>query len=206
MMIRLSQADSLHACRVSGTFRPGVRAGHAGAVAATIISGILLIGAATTAHAQLATPTVDLSKILSACSFPVSAAACGYSTQSAAADRVSVVSGGRDGPTALRLHTNSGDSNIFGSGANERADVALTQAQTGCYEGTEQWWAHSMLFPSDFSLTGSWGQAVFDFHHTTSGAGQANLEIGVNSAGMMNLHGNGGAPTTPTWRPPEYSV
>jgi chitodextrinase len=157
-------------------------------------------------NAQLAMPTVDVTKILSACSFPVSAAACGYSTQAKSADRVSVVSGGRDGSTALRLHTNSGDNNVFGSGTNERTDVALTQAQTNCYQGVEQWWAHSMLFPSDFNLTGGWGQAVFDFHHTTSGSGQANVEIGVNSSGMMNLHGNGGAPTTPTWRPPEFSV
>src|SRR4051812_24568112 len=101
-MIRFSQANSLHACRVSGTFRAGTKAGHVSAVAATIVGAVLLAGVAATAHAQLATPTIDATKILSACSFPVSAAACGYSVQSYSADRVAVVNGGRDGSTALR--------------------------------------------------------------------------------------------------------
>src|SRR5262249_46270636 len=29
---------------------------------------------------------------------------------------------------------------------------------------------------------------------------------GVSPAGMMNLHSNGGAPTTPRWRAPDFSV
>ena len=129
-MIRFSEANSLHACRVSATSRSSARAGHAGAVAATIIGSVLLVSVASSAHAQLVTPTLDTADMVSSCTCRTSATACGYSLQATASSRITVVSGGRDGNTALRLDTESGDSNVFGSGANERTDVALTLGWT----------------------------------------------------------------------------
>jgi hypothetical protein len=37
---------------------------------------------------------------------------------------------GRDGPSAVRLHTDPGDSNVAGSLENERNDLTLSQAAT----------------------------------------------------------------------------
>src|SRR5258706_588246 len=82
----------------------------------------------------------------------------------------------------VRLHTRPGDSNVAGSGRAERNDLALSQGTTDCYEGREQWWAHSILFPDDYvdppkSSEKSWNWAVvFDFHNANPGGGQANFQ------------------------------
>jgi len=134
------------------------------------------------------------------CSFASSPSDCGFSEQAKVAGRASILnpaalslsvsalaaSGrvpGRDGSNAVRLHTEPGDSDVAGSLANERNDLALSQKATDCYEGREQWWAHSILFPDDYadpppSTVTSWNFAtVFDFHNTSPGAGQANFQI-----------------------------
>lgn len=97
-----------------------------------------------------------------------------------APDRATIVSPGRDGPTAVQLTTQPGDSNIDGSGTNERADLELTASSDYCNQGQEEWWAHSLMFPRGYTTppsgtTWNWG-VVFDFHHSGP-TGQANFEI-----------------------------
>src|SRR5262249_25171851 len=108
-------------------------------------------------------PPTPLPKAAFSCSFSSSPSDCGFSEQAKAPGRASVVSGaqvrsvaglanvgaalGRDGSNAVRLHTEPGDSNVAGSGANERDDLTLSPSETDCSEGREQWWAHSILFP-----------------------------------------------------------
>src|SRR5256885_1887992 len=82
------------------------------------------------------------------CGFEASWSACGFSQQAKAPDRVTLVEvAGRSG---VRLRTLPGDRDIAGSGEAERADLALSPEASGCFEGQEQWWAHSLLFPSDY--------------------------------------------------------
>ena len=142
------------------------------------------------------------------CSFAGSPSDCGFAEQAKAPGRASVVDGGlvgsvaglarvgvqigRDGPTSVRLHTEPGDSNVAGSLDAERDDLALTQAATDCYEGREQWWAHSILFPDDYvdppaSTAIAWNWAtVFDFHNSSPGAGQANFQVNAWPATAMS--------------------
>jgi hypothetical protein len=89
-----------------------------------------------------------------------------------------------NGVKAVRLHTEPGDNNVAGSGMWERNDLALSQADTDGYEGKDHWWAHSILFPDDYvdppqsEVGGPWNASVvFDFHNTTAGGGQANMQI-----------------------------
>jgi hypothetical protein len=90
---------------------------------------------------------------------------------------------GRDGLTAVRLHTEPGDTDVAGSGINERNDLQLSQDASGGFQGMEWWYSHSILFPDDYvdppmSTDTTWNWAtVFDCHNTTSGAGQANFQI-----------------------------
>jgi chitodextrinase len=113
--------------------------------------------------------------------------------QKAGTNRVTVVNVARDGGTGLRLHTEPGDSNVSGSGDHERNDISIPQATTGGYEGQEQWWAHSMLFPDDYALppAGTWG-VVFDFHDTRNQGGQANFDMFTGSDGRLSVRGHGG--------------
>jgi hypothetical protein len=125
-------------------------------------------------------PPVDPGSILFFCTFLVSPTDCGFGEQAKAAGRASLISIARDGLTGVRLHTEPGDDNVAGSGSAERNDLTLSQSATDCYEGREHWWAHSVLFPSDYVVppagaTWHWG-LVFDFHHTGSG-GQANFQV-----------------------------
>jgi chitodextrinase len=161
---------------------------------------------AAPASAQLVTPTADPGNISYSCTFAVSAYACNMFEESAVTPgRSTVVTPGADGSTSLRLHTEPGDNNVFGSNANERDDVSITQAMTNCYEGQTMWYAHSMLFPSDFVLPNNW-LVVFDFHNSSPGPGQANLEIDVGSNGNMQFSGYGGVVPYPTWRSPDYTA
>jgi len=108
--------------------------------------------------------------------------------------RAVVVNIGRDGGTALRLHTDPGDNNVSGSGNSERNDVALQY--TNSYQGDEQWWAHSILFPDDYAVT-PWDQptaraVVFDFHDTRNQGGQANFHVVVEPGGLLTFVANAG--------------
>jgi hypothetical protein len=142
------------------------------------------------------------------CNFRASWSTCGFSEQAKAPDRISLVEVA--GVSGVRLRTLPGDQGIAGSGNAERADLVLSPEATGCFQGQEQWWAHSLLFPSDYTLpvatpaiSWPWG-VVFDFHHTGS-TGQANFQIEVSgdppqlsfaiSAGAMVSNGAPGSPT-----------
>jgi hypothetical protein len=89
------------------------------------------------------------------------------------------------GVNAVRLHTEPGDNNVNGSGTHERNDLILNQSLTDGYEGKEQWWAHSVLFPDDYvdppeSTLSNWHFGlVADFHNTSDlpFGGQANFQV-----------------------------
>jgi hypothetical protein len=98
----------------------------------------------------------------------------------------------RDGKRSVRLHTEPGDTDVAGSGANgERNDLRLASIATDCFEGQEQWWAHSVLFPNDYVVPppGAWG-VVFAFHHNGP-VGQANFHVDAAFEGLR-LRGYGG--------------
>jgi Polysaccharide lyase len=115
------------------------------------------------------------------CDFPNTPTDCGFALQAAATDRAMIVGPGRVGPTAVELTTEPGDINLFGSGTAERADLELPPSAAYCNQGQEEWWAHSVMFPSGYVipvvdlLVSNWG-VVFDFHHTGS-TGQANFQV-----------------------------
>ena len=146
-------------------------------------------------HVQTLRTTVKLR-----CTFINSPSDCGFQLQAKAQSRASGAQGARDGRAGLRLRTEPGDDNVAGSGAMERADAYLSQAQTGCYEGREQWWEHSILFPDDFSMPTWQMYVVFDFHNTNAGAGQANFHVNFSpqsdpdGPGVLIFRGYGGAP------------
>jgi len=143
------------------------------------------------------TPPPVVSRVTFSCAFTGSPSACGFTEQAKAPGRASILSLsilgsvltsarvgiGRDGSNAVRLHTEPGDSNVAGSLDAERNDLTLSQTTTDCYEGREQWWAHSILFPDDYvdpppSTASTWTFAtVFDFHNSNPGGGQANFQI-----------------------------
>ena len=119
------------------------------------------------------------------CTFANSPTECGFRLQVKASDRASIVNIGRDGTTSLRLRTEPGDDNVARSGAMERTDVYLSQEDTGCHEGREQWWEHSILFPDDYvappasaNYSFSWN-VIFDFHNSAPGPWQANFHTEV---------------------------
>ena len=127
------------------------------------------------------------------CTFQSSPGECGFGIQAKSSTRVSIVDGGRDGSTAVRLRTMPGDDNVFGSGSSERADLSLSQSNTNCSQGKEAWWAHSVMFPSDYvSPTNGFG-VVMDFHHTGS-SGQANFHVDASRwDGKLHFRGYGGS-------------
>ena len=142
------------------------------------------------------------------CTFATSWSECGLRAQAAAAQRITLTEVA--GVHGVRLETEPGDAGIAGSGRAERTDLALSPAATGCGEGAEQWWTHSLLFPADYRLPQvteadrwPWG-VVFAFHQTGS-EGQANYEIEVAgeppqlrlaiSAGPVVSNGAPGSPT-----------
>jgi hypothetical protein len=115
------------------------------------------------------------------CNFPDAPTNCGFVLQAAASDRAMIVGPGRAGPTAVELTTEPGDTNLFGSGVDERADLALPASASYCNQGQEEWWAHSLMFPGGYVIppaaaaSFNWG-VVFDFHNT-GGSGQANFQV-----------------------------
>ncbi len=108
--------------------------------------------------------------------------------------RATLVNFGRDGGTAVRLHTEPGDNNVTGSGAHERNDLQLSQEQTDGYQGREAWWAHSILFPDDFVVTPNMFYVAADFHNSDPGPWQANFHTDASryDGAMLHLRGYGG--------------
>ncbi|MEO8717162.1 MAG: heparin lyase I family protein, partial [Burkholderiales bacterium] len=162
-----------------------------------------------TSGAQASAP-VDPTTTAFYCSFANGWQNCGFGEQAKALPRATLVT--VSGVSAVRLHTEPGDDNIYGSGTSERNDLSTSQATTDGYEGKEQWWAHSVLFPNDYvdppeSSASSWNfGAVADFHNTTNGGGQANFQITAMPATAisldrptgLNFQINHGSQTSPT--------
>jgi hypothetical protein len=106
--------------------------------------------------------------------------------------RSAFVSRSRSGKSAIRLHTEPGDSHVHGSGHWERNDLAKPPDKSYCNQGQEEWWGHSILFPDDFVFPpGPEAGAVFDFHHDAS-RGQANFAIQTVPGMGLRLRGYGG--------------
>ena len=169
---------------------------------ALVLGSLLAVAAPSDAHAH-----TDVAARFG-CEFLAPWSTCGFSPQAKAPDRVTLVEvAGRPG---VRLRTLPGDHGVAGSGGAERADMALSPEATGCFQGQEQWWAHSLLFPPDYEAPVAtpadpwpWG-VVFAFHHTGS-QGQANFQVEVAdvpprlrlaiSAGPVVSSGAPGSPT-----------
>src|SRR5262245_38565045 len=94
---------------------------------------VILLGAASSTPAQ--TPVPDPASILYACDFSGTFSSCGLFEQSFVPGRATIVNVGRDGTTAVRLHTEPGDINVAGSGTNERDDLALSDGASACSQG-----------------------------------------------------------------------
>ena len=131
------------------------------------------------------------------CTFAKSPTDCGFRVQAKEPGRATIVAFGRDGGTALRLHTEPGDDKVAGSGTMHRTDVYLSQAATGCYEGREQVWELSVLFPDDFVFPTWQRYALSGFHHTGP-TGQGNFTLGFTAGarttdpGILGFQGFGG--------------
>ncbi len=125
---------------------------------------------------------------------------CDFTEQSALGDvpsgtarRSSIVAPGRNGSTAVRLHTEPGDNSVHGSGTWERDDLTLGPSASYCNEGQEEWWAASVMFPSDYVYPpGPEGGVVLDFHHNSS-SGLPNMSIDTMPGTGMRQRGYGGA-------------
>jgi hypothetical protein len=147
--------------------------------------------------APLALP--DPSSVAFACSFEGPPADCGFSEQARELPRATISRIARDGSNAIRLRTEPGDDSVAGSGMLERDDLWLSQAQSDGYQGSEQWWAHSVLFPDDFTAPTWQPYVVFDFHNTTPGPWQANFQLllegqsDITKPGLLTFVGYGGA-------------
>jgi polysaccharide lyase-like protein len=144
----------------------------------TPADALSLVGATATARLKFS------------CTFAASPADCGFRLQAKAPGRASLANSGRAGGRGLRLRTEPGDYNIAGSGDMERTDVYLSQTDTGCDEGREQVWEHSILFPDDFAMPTWQMYVLFDFHHTGPG-GQANFHVNF-ADGALVFRGFGG--------------
>jgi Polysaccharide lyase len=150
------------------------------------------------ALALLLLPGAAAAEVQFFCSFERSPTDCGFFEQAKVKGRATLVDVARHGAKGVRLHTEPGDSNVHGGPDRERNDLTLSQAATDCYEGREQWWAHSVLFPDDFVVPES--GLFFDFHHTGSG-GQANFQLRVRPAGLR-FEGAGGPTVADNSRSP----
>src|SRR5258706_13133508 len=125
---------------------------------------------------------------------------CDFIEQSALGDappssrRSSLVATSRSATRGVRLHTEPGDTNVHGSGDWERNDILKTADSSYCNEGQEEWWAVSILFPSDYVFPpGPGAGIVMDFHHNGS-SGQANYEIQTIPGMGLRARGYGGPP------------
>src|SRR5213082_1205764 len=141
------------------------------------------------------------------CEFTNSPTDCGLYLEAVASNRATIVSPGRDGPTAVQLTTQPGDINIAGSGSNDRADLVLARSSTYCNQGQDEWWAHSLMFPPGYvpppvAAVWNWG-ALFDFHNSSPGGGQPNFMVYATPTGL-ELHMAGGANTVNRPSDPGY--
>jgi len=171
--------------------RPSHRISHrclvwtAAAISLAIAFTMVAVGLSRVADADDATSSSGAShpEVKFFCNFTSSPADCGFFEQARVGGRASLSNITRNGSPGVRLHTEPGDKNVFGSANAERNDLAISQAATDCYEGREHWWAHSVLFPDDYvdppkSMGRDWNWGVvFDFHNSASGPWQANFAV-----------------------------
>jgi len=115
------------------------------------------------------------------CSFADPSTDCGFREQAKVPGRATLVGIGRDDASALRLTTQPGDSNVYGSGSWERNDFTLITSTSYCNQGQEEWWAHSVYFPDDYTY--AFG-VVADFHSVTPGNTQANFQLMTTPQGL----------------------
>jgi hypothetical protein len=134
------------------------------------------------------------------CTFANSPTDCGFKVQEKVPGRASIVSFGRDGGRALRLHTRPGDNNVHGSGTMHRTDVYLAHsggAPIVYREGEEQVWELSIMFPDDFVFPRWQRYALAGFHHEGP-TGQGNFSLGFtrgasdSDPGILGFQGYGG--------------
>ena len=137
-----------------------------------------------------AAPAPDPGTVQFFCTFQNSPQDCGFQEQAKVAGRATVINAGRDGGTGVRLRTEPGDTNVAGSGDMERNDLWLTEADTDGYQGREHWWAHSMMFPSDFAMP-TWQVYVLMDFHQTGGTGSAPFHV-LFKDNVWHFMGNGG--------------
>ncbi len=141
---------------------------------------------------------------------------CGFIEQSKVPGRATIVPFGRDGNTALRLHTEVGDDHVVFSSSAERDDVYLAEPESAgavIYgEGVEQWWTHSIYFPDDFQYPSWHPYVVFDFHNTGDSA-TASMQMdfvrdpaGDSLPGRLEVRISSGNPSTPTYNTGIYGV
>jgi hypothetical protein len=123
------------------------------------------------------------------CDFSRPMQQCGLRLQARTDGRSGLVNANALGRPALRLRTEPGDDHIVGSGPMERTDVYLSQEDTGCAQGREQWWEHSLLFPDDFAMPTWQMYVVFDFHNTGEGP-QANFHLNFAPQADLTRPGN----------------
>jgi hypothetical protein len=119
---------------------------------------------------------------------------CGMTEQSKIepAHRSTFTTQSRTGGKAIKLTTQVGDNNVHGSGSWERVDLSLDPSSSYCNQGQEEWWAHSVLFPSDYTFPpGPEAGIVMDFHHNYS-SGQSNFELQTIPGIGLRLEGHGG--------------
>ena len=136
------------------------------------------------------------------CTFQSAPTECGFQVQEKVPGRASIIGLGRDGGTALRLTTQPGDNNVANSGDMERTDVYLAHAGGAPIvfnEGEEQWWAVSMMFPSDFAFP-TWQNYNLHGSHHTGSTGSGNFRVGfeqgagqpATAPGVLMFRGHGG--------------
>ncbi len=141
-------------------------------------------------------PPTPNDQVLFSCDFTNSPTDCGFAEQykgkPATPGRATIATVGRTDSTAVRLHTEPGDSNVNGSGSWERNDLTLGAQNEYCNAGQEEWWAHSVLFPDEYVFPpGPPAGVLLDFHHQGS-RGQANLELQTIPGTGLRLEGYGG--------------
>lgn len=91
----------------------------------------------------------------------------------------------RDGSNAMRFTTQDLDDHVHSSFPMERSMMNLADdgEDTGAFPGREQWWAHSVYFPADFTITDEpqGGNLFFQFHHqnATTGCDAPNIGLDV---------------------------
>ena len=106
--------------------------------------------------------------------------------------RSSILNTARNGSFGVRLHTEPGDNSVHGSGTWERDDLEKAPDPSYCNQGQEEWWAASVMFPSDYSFPApGQGGVILDFHHNAdSGVPPFGLEVRGESG--MRISGYGG--------------